>query len=238
MGRKPKISVEEKIFICEQYLNGIKSLGRLAKYNGINTETIRRWINQYREYGSNVFQLKAHNRKYTKEFKQEVVEAYLRGEGTPEHLAVKYDIPAYSTVYSWIIKYNNLEVLKDYDPKPEVYMKEHSRKTTYEERIEIVKYCLAHNKNYKETAEIFDVSYTQVYQWIKKYSDSGEEGLTDKRGKRKEAEQLSEIEILQRKVKILERQLKEKEMENELLKKVKEIERRRYYQKRKTKRNT
>ncbi len=34
-------------------------------------------------------------------------------------------------------------------------MKEHSRKTTYEERIEIVKYCLAHNKNYKETAEIF-----------------------------------------------------------------------------------
>lgn len=238
MGRKPKISVEEKIFICEQYLNGIKSLGRLAKDNGINTETIRRWINQYREYGSNVFQPKAHNRKYTKEFKQEVVEAYLRGEGTPEHLAVKYDIPAYSTVYSWIIKYNNLEVLKDYDPKPEVYMKEHSRKTTYEERIEIVKYCLAHNKNYKETAEIFDVSYTQVYQWIKKYSDSGEEGLTDKRGKRKEAEQLSEIEILQRKVKILERQLKEKEMENELLKKVKEIERRRYCQKRKTKRNT
>ena len=115
MGRKPKISVEEKIFICEQYLNGIKSLGRLAKDNGINTETIRRWINQYREYGSNVFQLKAHNRKYTKEFKQEVVEAYLRGERTPEHLAVKYDIPAYSTVYSWIIKYNNLEVLKDYD---------------------------------------------------------------------------------------------------------------------------
>ena len=105
MGRKPKISVEEKIFICEQYLNGIKSLGRLAKDNGINTETIRRWINQYREYGSNVFQPKAHNRKYTKEFKQEVVEAYLRGEGTPEHLAVKYDIPAYSTVYSWIIKY-------------------------------------------------------------------------------------------------------------------------------------
>ena len=63
-------------------------------------------------------------------------------------------------------------------------------------------------------------------------------GKTDKRGKRKEAEQLSEIEILQRKVKILERQLKEKEMENELLKKVKEIERRRYCQKRKTKRNT
>ena len=164
MGRKPKISVEEKIFICEQYLNGIKSLGKLAKDNGINTETIRRWINRYREYESNVFQPKAHNRKYTKEFKQEVVEAYLRGEGTPEHLAVKYVFLHILLYTAGLLKYNNLEVFKDYDPKPEVYMKEHSRKTTYEERIEIVKYCLAHNKNYKETAEIFDVSYTQVYQ--------------------------------------------------------------------------
>ncbi len=48
MGRKPRISVEEKVFICEKYLNGIKSMGRLAKDNGINTETIRRWINRKR----------------------------------------------------------------------------------------------------------------------------------------------------------------------------------------------
>lgn len=58
-------------------------------------------------------------------------------------------------------------VLKDYDPKPEVYMKDFSRKTTQEERIKIVNYCLEHNKNYKKTAELFDISYTQVYQWIK-----------------------------------------------------------------------
>ncbi len=116
-------------------------------------------------------------------------------------------------------------------------MRERSRKTTLEERIEIVNYCLEHDRNYKETAEVFDVSYTQVYQWVNKYLDTGEAGLIDKRGKRKEEEQLSETEILQRKVKILERQLKEKEMENELLKKVQEIERRRYSPKRKTKRN-
>ena len=238
MGRKPKISVEEKVFICEQYLNGIKSKGRLSNESGISVETIRRWINQYREHGTIVFQQKAHNRRYTKEFKQEVVEAYLRGEGTPEHLSLKYNIPACSTVQKWIIKYNNLEVLKDYNPKPEVYMRDRNRKTTLEERIEIVNYCLAHDKNYKEAAELFDVSYTQVYQWVNKYLDTGEEGLTDKRGRRKTEEQLSETEILQRKVKILERQLKEKEMENELLKKVQEIERRRYSPKRKKKRNT
>ena len=116
-------------------------------------------------------------------------------------------------------------------------MKDRSRKTTYEERIEIVNYCLEHGKNYKDAAELFNVSYTQVYQWVNKYKEDGKEGLKDKRGKRKKEEQLSEIEQLQRKVKILERQIKEKEMENEVLKKVQEIERRRFSPKRKTKRN-
>lgn len=56
-------------------------------------------------------------------------------------------------------------------------MKDCSRKTTQEERIKIVNYCLEHNKNYKKTAKLFDISYTQVYQWVKKYLTSGKEGL-------------------------------------------------------------
>ena len=72
-------------------------------------------------------------------------------------------------------------------------MKDHSRKTSQEERIKIVNYCLEHNKNYKETAEKFDISYTQVYQWVKKYLASGEEGLIDRRGQHKTEEQLSEV---------------------------------------------
>ena len=237
MRRRHKLSEKEKVTICEQYLSGKKSKIQLASENEIPVETVRRWVNQYQEFGSSIFHKKAHNKKYTKEFKQEVVEAYLAGEGTPEHLANKYNIPSKSTVQKWIIKYNNLEELRDYNPKPEVYMKDRSRKTTYEERIEIVNYCLEHGKNYKDAAELFNVSYTQVYQWVNKYKEDGKEGLKDKRGKRKKEEQLSEIEQLQRKVKILERQIKEKEMENEVLKKVQEIERRRFSPKRKTKRN-
>lgn len=238
MGRRHKLSEKEKVTICEQYLSGKKSKIQLASENEIPVETVRRWVNQYQELGSSIFHKKAHNKKYTKEFKQEVVEAYLAGEGTPEHLANKYNIPSKSTVQKWIIKYNNLEELRDYNPKPEVYMKDRSRKTTYEERIEIVNYCLEHGKNYKDAAELFNVSYTQVYQWVNKNKEDGKEGLKDKRGKRKKEEQLSELEQLQRKVKILERQIKEKEMENEVLKKVQEIERRRFSPKRKTKRNT
>lgn len=88
-------------------------------------------------------------------------------------------------------------------------MKNRNRKTTQEERIKIVNYCLEHNQNYnKETAELFDISYTQVYQWVKKYLTFGKEGLIDRRGQHKTEKELSETEKLERKVKLLERQLK------------------------------
>lgn len=48
-------------------------------------------------------------------------------------------------------------------------MAEARRKTTLEERKEIVDYCINHNRNYKNTAAKFDVSYRQVYSWVKKY---------------------------------------------------------------------
>ena len=114
------------------------------------------------------------------------------------------------------------------------------RKTTIEERIEIVKYCLEHNKEYKLAAEAFDVSYTQVYQWVKKYEEYGEEGLSDKRGKRKQDDELDEVERLKREVARLQQKLELKERENYVLKKLKEIERswdaREYVKKQSTKR--
>lgn len=237
MGRKPKLSADMKACICKQYLDGEKSSTELSQEYGIYCKTIRRWAKSYQSKGAGAFDIKLHNAAYTKEFKQQVVEAYLNGEGSMEDLAIRYDIHSRETLRRWIMKYNNLEVLKDYDPKPEVYMKDRSRNTTLDERIEIVKYCLEHETNYKKTAEVFDVSYTQVYQWVKKYQSLGDDGLVDRRGQHKSEDQLSDIEILERKVKLLERQLKEKEMENDLLKKVQEIERRRFSPGRKKKQN-
>ena len=169
MGRKPKLSVETKVSVCKQYLDGKKGAIELSYEYDINASTIYSWVNKYQSIGTSAFNLKLHNTSYTKKFKQQVVEAYLNGEGSMEHVANRYDIPSHKTLYQWIKKYNNLEELKDYDPKPEVYMKDRIRKTTLEERIEIVNYCLEHDKDYKGTAELFDVSYMQVYQWVRKY---------------------------------------------------------------------
>lgn len=103
-------------------------------------------------------------------------------------------------------------------------MAEARRKTTIEERKEIVKYCIEHDRDYKGTAAIYDVSYTQVYSWVRKFNANGEDALTDKRGHRKADDELDELERLRRENQRLKRQLQERDMTVELLKKVRELE--------------
>ena len=101
-----------------------------------------------------------------------------------------------------------------------------SRKTTQEERIEIVKECLENGSNYGDTAMKYNVSYQQVYTWVKRYAELGEAGLEDRRGKRTvEQEPRSEVEELKVKLAKLEHELYMTKMERDLLKKVEELER-------------
>ncbi|WP_162266670.1 helix-turn-helix domain-containing protein [Clostridium botulinum] len=102
------------------------------------------------------------------------------------------------------------------------------RATTYKERIEIIKYCIENENNYAETAEKYKVSYQQVYSWIKKYQTQGIESLQDGRGKRKKESEMSELEKLQAKNKLLEAENRRQQMEIEFLKKLEEIERGRF----------
>ena len=101
------------------------------------------------------------------------------------------------------------------------------RDTTLEERIEIVTYCLEHNRNYKETAALYNCNYSQVRNWVLKYERDGEDGLKDKRGKRKQDEELTDLEKAERRIKQLEKKNEELARRVELLKKAEEFERRR-----------
>ena len=239
MGRKSKISYEDKIKACEDYLSGRASSGEIAERVGIginNAATVRKWANKYRTGGPESLLPMPKNSSYTREFKINAVEEYLSGNGSLEDICNKYQIPSDYTLRRWIAKYNDLKELEDYKPRPEVYTKmAYRKKTTQEEREEIVNYCIEHNKDYKGTAAHYDVSYSQVYGWVQKYLEKGTDGLTDKRGKRKDESELTEVEKLRRQNKILEAKIRELEMESVLLKKVEEIERRRSFQKRKMK---
>ena len=98
------------------------------------------------------------------------------------------------------------------------------KKTTKEEREEIVRYCLEHGKDYKGTAAKYEVSYSQVYQWVRHYEEQGEAGLEDRRGKRKSDDEVDKLERLRRENLRLKAELQKSERLNLLLKKVKEFE--------------
>lgn len=101
------------------------------------------------------------------------------------------------------------------------------RKTTFDERVEIVQYCIAQAHNYAETAEKYQVPYQQARNYTIKYESGGVGALKDKRGKRKTQDQMSELEVLRAENKLLKAEKRQAEMEISFLKKLEEIERRR-----------
>ena len=103
-------------------------------------------------------------------------------------------------------------------------MAEARRKTTLEERKEIVDYCISHHNDYQGAASKYEVSYSQVYSWVQKYHESGEEGLEDKRGHHKGDDEVDELERLRRENKRLKQRLEERDMLCGLLINVWELE--------------
>ena len=221
---KSKHSVEWKIALVKKYLSGEGSYDNLAHANGVGSTSLKRWVSQYRAHEVEGFIREAGNKHYSKEFKEQCVKAVLTGKGSVNDIVAKYNISDRSVLRRWIACYNANRELKDYEPKREVYMAEARRKTTLNERKEIVDYCISHNNDYKGTASRFDVSYSQVYSWVQKYHKDGAAGLEDKRGHHKSDDEVDELERLRRENKRLKKQLEERDMLCELLKKVRELE--------------
>ncbi len=220
---KPKYSSEFKIMIAEAYLNGEGGFQCTANKYGAGAASVQLWVRCYQHHGKSGFMKKPSNASYSSDFKRECAEAVITERFSVNEVIAKYNIPSRSVLQRWIQMYNANRELKDYKPIRGNYMA--GRKTSFEERREIVEYCIGHNKDYKGAAAKFDVSYYQVYSWVKKYHASGEEGLSDKRGRHKPDEEVDELERLRRENLRLKRQLEEKDMVVELLKKVKEFER-------------
>lgn len=101
------------------------------------------------------------------------------------------------------------------------------RKTTWKERIQVAVYCLENGNDYQKTAEVYEVSYQQVYQWTRKYEAGGSQALKDKRGRVKQEAELSPEQKAKREMKKLETENERLRAENAFLKKLEEIERRR-----------
>lgn len=231
MGRKPKYSKEVKIKACTDYENGKTSFGGIAKILGTEKAVVRRWYLTYEKHGASAFETSNKNRSYSKEFKMSVVQEYTCGRSSQTDLASKYNISC-GVISQWINKWYNDVELKDYAPKGDVYTMK-SRKTTFEERLEIARWVIQNNMSYKDAADKYEVTYALVYKWTKEYLDKGPKALEyQKRGpkskKKINENNLTEVEKLRLELEKEKALRKRREFEIEVLKKKEEIENKLY----------
>ncbi len=163
------------------------------------------------------------NKKYSVELKMQAVQSYQNGEGSLREICRKYGISDKHVLQDWIMWYNGHREYKERSSaKGEIYMTK-GRKTTQEERAEIVAFCIEHNYDYGLTVETYNVSYQQVYAWVRKYEEGGVDKLRDNRGRTKQVEEMTEVEKLKAEMKILEAKNRQLEIENEFIKKLQEL---------------
>lgn len=186
---------EVKLHAVKDYISGNGTHQSHASNLGVNEAAFKKWVDKYKTFGESAFLRTGHNQSYCASLKKDVVKAYLNGEGSYRELAVKYRISSGDTVRQWVLKYNKHEKLNDYETGENAIMTK-GRKTTFDERVEIVQYCIAHNHNYAKTSEQFEISYQQVRNYTIKYEKQGVEALRDRRGKRKPEAEMSELEKL------------------------------------------
>ena len=228
--RKRKYTAEIIMKIVDENLNEGTGTWKLEEKYGIDRSTIRTWIVQYMTNGISAFVRDGKNKIYSEELKAQAVKDYLGGCGSIKTITAKYGLRSTKQLHQWIKMYNSGRGFR-HKMSGGSRMKE-ARSTTVEERIQIAQDCIANGGNYGETAFKFNVSYQQVYQWVKKYKEMGDAGLEDRRGKRKKDQTpRTELEKAQIEIERLKHELYMTQMERDLLKKLDEIERREAYRK-------
>ena len=167
-----KRTPEEIIHSVERYQRGETSQGAEAKRLGVSQQTFQDWIRKHETFGIDGFEHTGH-RNYPRELKKSAVTAYLSGEGSQAAICKKYGISSRTQLQNWIKMYNGHKELRSRRGRgSDIYMTK-GRTTTYEERIEIVSYCIEHGNDYHATIEKYGVSYQQTC-WLHQHTQSKE----------------------------------------------------------------
>ena len=225
MPRKGKVTAEEKIRIAKACISGEISVYGAADRAGVHSSVVDDWVRLYQTEGATAFLSREGNRRYDPVIKEMAVKDYLSGRGSLREICKIYKIRNQIQLRTWIKVYNGH---KDFKKQTGGSRMTKGRETTQAERIAVAKACITNGKNYGEVAIAYNVSYQQARSWTLKYIEGGEAALEDRRGQRKKDQQpRTELEQAQIEIEQLKHKLKMLEMENHLLKKLEEIERRR-----------
>lgn len=234
MARNPKFTKEIKTKACQDYIIGNGSYKSIAKSIGANEETVRHWFFAYQKHGKGAFSHSHRNNKYPKKLKETIVKEYMSGQSSAIELGATYNISV-SVLRGWFKKYYNGVDQTNYEPKGEVYTMK-SRKTTFQERLKIVKWVVEHGMNYGKAAEKHGLRYSLVYNWVRKYQMNGADSLKhQKRGPKEKSgidvSNMSETDRLKYELEHEKTLRKQAEFKLEVIKKKEEIEKNLRFQK-------
>lgn len=227
--RSTKHTIEERYEAVTKYLSGQYSMYALCKEYGIDKSTLANWIRKYKSNGMEGLKESRTWKRYSPDLKLIAVLDYLENGYSLLKCCDRYDISDTRVLRKWIRLYTSGKSFKTTGGHTKM---KRGRKTTFKERLEIVQYILANDKDYQKAIDKYKVSYSQVYSWVKKFEKDGEAALQDNRGKTvkdREFETLSETERLKLEILRLKERNEYLETENIILKKLDEIERRRSF---------
>ena len=122
--------------------------------------------------------------KYSFEFKREIVQAYLRGEGGYEYLAKHHGMPSISPIRRWIAAY------KDFG------LRSRKNKTyTFDFKLHVVGLYLTTEVSYQELASNVGMNNSPlIIKWVNDFRIAGPDALRTKRkGRRKKVDKPKNI---------------------------------------------
>ena len=221
-----RFATETKLLAIQYLEESLYTKEEICRMFSVNPSTLSVWHTKFINGGAEALTRPKKNKFYSKEVKEKAVVDYLSGNYTMLEVLSKYEISELSVFKKWLKIYTGHSELKDSGKGMSQTMTK-GRKTTVEERIKIAKACLANGKKYQETAAQYEVSYQQVYQWVRKFEENGEQGLADRRGRTKPVEERTPEDELRLTIQQIEHENERLRAENLFLKKLEEIERRR-----------
>lgn len=217
-------TAEEKLTLLEEFRQSGLSVRTFERQHSLGHSLLARWQQRYERDGPEGLSEARKNKHYSAALKLAAVLAYQAGEGTLSELAIRFGLRAEKQLQDWLSKYNEDKTLTASPFRKQVPTM--SRKTTFEERIEVVEYVTKGKHSYSEAAEHFQVSYQQARSWVLRAKDGDYEALVDNRGHHKAQADLTENEKLRLEVRRLKAELADKELVEAFVKKLKELQRR------------
>lgn len=220
-----RLTNEQRLAAVRAYKNGDGSYDRIAARFKISGRTLRDLVALCESQGEDALVTPASQQHYPPELKAAAVQAYLDGQGSQREICARFRIRSRSQLRSWVKQYHNNEAFGAGPPPPTPQTPPKARRTTIEERIEIVSFCLEHQRDYTLTIRTYHVSYNQIRTWVRKYLAGGADALQDRRGQPKPDHLMTETERLRAELRLLQADNRRLQVENTALKKLRSLER-------------